>query len=311
VDTLHGSVTLPVFQGRVNGKLVWYIVTESSDRADAARRGVTWAPRLAALATSDAAQPGAMVNGELRYRSGITFTAGRVVRPQPDSGFPALEASPGSVGDPGYTPFVRLLNGVVLNAPIVADEYHTIDRVITLDIGRGRVTLRLARGYGSARHVWYISTDASDPMVAAFERSTWAPAMAATPKVAESGAGSARFGILAIANGVTDRTSPERQGMQSALKDGLSPLNILQAAPLPGDSSYTPAWDLHLAMWTSSAVSQDQRVKIITWQEAKAYAERGLLVTAMPGTANPLLGGLEAAGVVVNCPVMASFPREP
>jgi hypothetical protein len=31
----------------------------------------------------------------------------------------------------------------------------------------------------------------------------------------------------------------------------------------------------------------------------------------MPGTPNPLLGGLEAAGVVVNCPVMASFPREP
>lgn len=38
--------TLPLYQGMHNGTMVWYIVTESSDRDDAEARGVNWTPRL-------------------------------------------------------------------------------------------------------------------------------------------------------------------------------------------------------------------------------------------------------------------------
>lgn len=311
VDTAHATVTLPVHQGRAGGRLVWYIVTESSDLADARRRGVTWAPRIAALATHIGTQPATEPNGELRYAAGVDFTPERVVRPAPDSGFPPIVAEPGSVGEPGYSPFVRLPSGVVLNAPIVADEHRTMDRVVRLDIGRGRVTMRITRGYAQARDAWYISTEASDPMVAALEGATYVAGLATIPTPGSAGIGSVRLGILAVANGDADPTSPERQGMRSALIDGLSPLNVLQGAPDPSarDTSYSPVWDLHLVMWTPAAISQDQRVKIITWAEAAAYAERGFLVSAMPGAANASLNGLSSTGIVVNCPVVATFDR--
>jgi len=311
VDTVHGTVTLPVHAGRAGNRLVWHIVTESSDLADARRRGVTWAPRLAALATHIGTQPATEQNGELRYPAGVDFTPERVVRAAPDSGFPPIVAQPGSVGDPGYSPFVRLPSGVVLNAPIVADEHRTMDRVVRLDVGRGRVTMRITRGYALARHAWYISTEASDPMVAALEGATYVAALATIPAPGSADGGSARFGLVAVANGDADPTSPERQGMRSALIDGLSPLNVLQGAPDPSarDTAYSPVWDLHLVMWTPAAIAQDQRVKIITWAEAAAYAERGFLVSAMPGTANASLNGLSSTGIVVNCPVVATFAR--
>ncbi|MDA1080816.1 MAG: hypothetical protein O2973_03910 [Gemmatimonadetes bacterium] len=300
--------------------MVWYIVTESSDLADARQRGVTYSPRLGALAANAAnpasgsglgTQPARESSGSLKFTAGVDFTPERVVRAALDSGFPPITAQPGSVGEPGYSPFVRLPSGVVLNAPIIADEHRTMDRVVSLDIGRDRVTLRITRGYAEARDAWYISTEASDPMVAALEGATYAAALTAIPTPAESGAGSARFGLVAVANGETDRTSPERQGMRSAMLDGLSPLNVLEGAPDPAgrDTSYSPVWELHLVMWTADAIADDQRVKIITWAEAAAYAERGFLVGAMPGAANASLGGLASTGIVVNCPVVATFSR--
>src|SRR5437660_582114 len=47
LDTKAGTVTLPLFKGRTrSGGAVWYIVTESSNKADAAKRGVNWSPKL-------------------------------------------------------------------------------------------------------------------------------------------------------------------------------------------------------------------------------------------------------------------------
>lgn len=46
-DAKAGTITLPLFKGRsASGGTVWYVVTDSSDRADARRRGVNFAPRL-------------------------------------------------------------------------------------------------------------------------------------------------------------------------------------------------------------------------------------------------------------------------
>ena len=39
VDEVDGTITLPLHEGRHHGARVWYVVTESSDGNDAARRG--------------------------------------------------------------------------------------------------------------------------------------------------------------------------------------------------------------------------------------------------------------------------------
>lgn len=137
----------------------------------------------------------------------------------------------------------------MLNAPIIGDQRDILDRVVAMNIGRLEATLRLARGYGAGRHVWYISTEASDATVAAMERSTYAPLLAEAPEVALYAEGTARFYLLAITNGPVGRGNPERQGLASALLDGLPPLNILHGVPDPKakDHDYTPLWDLHLA----------------------------------------------------------------
>jgi hypothetical protein len=306
IDTVSGTVTLPMFRGRIRDNPVWYIVTESSVRADAHRRGVAWAPKLAALAGTAAVQYGQLTDGMLEYSAGVDFSPSRVLRPARDSGFPPFEAHAGSVARGGYSPFVQTRDGAILNAPIIADERGALDRVISMDVATQRVVLKMSRGYANDRHAWYISTEASDETVAAIERATYAPALTAAPA-------EARSGILAIVNGVTDRASADRQGLRSALLDDLSPLNVLQHVPDPAeaDLSYSPLWNLHMAVWSASAVSTNQREKVFTFAEVAAFAKRGLLASAGTGTANPALGGLRAAAVAVNCPLLVTFGREP
>jgi hypothetical protein len=305
IDTINGTVTLPMFRGRIRDNLVWYIVTESSTRADAHRRGVTWAPKLNALAGTAATQYGQLTDGMLEYTAGVDFSPSRRLRPAPDSGFPPLGARAGSIAQRGYSPFVHLRDGAILNAPLIADERGALDRVISMDVATQRVVLKMSRGYANDRHAWYISTEASDETVAAIERATYAPALATAPA-------EARSGILAIVNGVTDRSSADRQGLRSALLDDLSPLNVLEHAPDPAerDLSYSPLWNLHMAGWSASAISTNQREKVFTFSEAAAFAKRGLLASSGMGQSNPSLGGLRSAGVAVNCPLLVTFGRE-
>ena len=300
IDTIGGFATLPVYQGLVGSKTVWYIVTESSDRADAARRGVTWAPRLKAMAGTAASQRAHESRGLLTFDAGVDFTPTRSVVANPESGFPPSVASPGSMADPFYSPFVVLDNGIVINAPIVADERAALDRVERLDPTTGTVRLRISRGYWNGQAVWYTSTDASDEVVAAMERATFAPAMRAAPGEGKTGAtGSARTGILAVTNGETGLDNPERQGLRSALVDDRAPLNALEHAPDASGKNpiYSPAWELNLTHWSAGAVTGNQRMKLFSWQQAQTLTGSGFLV------AEP------RPGVVINCPVIAVFPR--
>ena len=297
IDTVGGFATLPLHRGTVRGRLVWYVVTESSDRADAARRGVTWAPRLRVLAMNPGAQYGHLAGDVLRYDAGVDFTPERTVVANPDSAFPPRVASPGSIAEPFYSPFVVLEGGVVINAPIVADERRALDRVDWLDPGRGLVRLRLSRGYWNDRTVWYTSTEASDETVAAMERATLAPAMREIPGDAQGAApGSARTGITAVVNGETGLDNPDRQGLRSALVDDRAPLNILEQAPDPSlaDHAYSPAWDLRFVRWSADAIAKDQRAKLFSWQAVDALVRSGALAAA-------------PAHVVINCPVIAIY----
>jgi hypothetical protein len=74
------------------------------------------------------------------------------------------------------------------------------------------------------REVIYLSTDASDPLAAALENVPLAPAIGATPPAALAG-------LVAFTNGATGAENMQRQGLASAIKDGLSPLNVLQSFP--------------------------------------------------------------------------------
>jgi hypothetical protein len=311
VDTVAGEVELPVFRGEAEGHDVWYIITESSDAVEALKHGVTFAPRLARLHGTRALQRGHVAGSVLHYAAGVEFSPSRVVRAQPDSGFPALEAHPGSVAHDGYSPFIEVADGVILNAPIIADASGTLDRVVALDSTRGVVRLRMSRGYFDDRHAWYISTEASDAAVASFERATYAPSLNAAPEPGISSNLSARSGILSIMNGVRERGSAERQGMQSALLNDLAPLNILQHAPSRdfADDAYSPLWDLHFMRWTASAIETNQREKVFSWDEGVALARRGLLVNATSSVRPDSSRTLRAAGVAINCPVMITLPR--
>ena len=312
VDTVRGVVTLPLHQGFVGRKVVWYIVTESSDRADAARRRVTWAPRLKVLVGTDAAQRAHETHGQLSYDAGVDLTPDRAVVGNPQTGFPPTTATPGSVADPFYSPFVVLDNGVVLNAPIVGDERAIIDRVESLDPVAGVVRLRMSRGYVMDQVAWYITTDASDQMVAAMEGGTLAPALRATPGEGTTNAqSSARTGILAVINGETGVDNPERQGLESAMMDGRAPLSILEHSPDPTGKNpiYSPAWDLHLVRWSQAAVANNQRTKIFSWDQARTLLAGGFIAAEGPNTARAGPKELSPARIVINCPVIAVFRR--
>jgi hypothetical protein len=47
IDIAHETVTLPLHEGRTtDGRITWYVVSESSDQADAKRRGVNYSNKL-------------------------------------------------------------------------------------------------------------------------------------------------------------------------------------------------------------------------------------------------------------------------
>jgi len=111
--------------------------------------------------------------------------------------FPSAVAVPGSVGDAEYTPLVRIANagGQIYNAPVIAfdksaaeigacagnvDHSLVHDRVLKIcpaANGGGTVTIKLTTIFRFGRPAQYMSTEASDPMVATLDRGTFTPAM--------------------------------------------------------------------------------------------------------------------------------------
>ena len=68
-----------------------------------------------------------------------------------------------------------------------------------------------------------------------------------------------RSGLVAFTNGQISAINPQRQGLNSALLDGLDPLNILSWNP--NQSRYSPLWDIYLAQWSQDAISTRQNVR--------------------------------------------------
>src|SRR6266851_1382788 len=109
------TVTLPVFKGLTPaGEDTWYVVTESSDAADAQRRGVNFSPKLAHALGTKAVQHVAVLNPQapllnrvIQFAGTVDFGPQRVVVPEPAPNyFPPSQFTPGSVADATYSPLI-------------------------------------------------------------------------------------------------------------------------------------------------------------------------------------------------------------
>jgi hypothetical protein len=69
--------------------------------------------------------------------------------------------------------------------------------------------------------------DASNPIAASMENATLSTKLGAISTGHDDSAFSAVERIFAFINGPAGKDNPQRQGFDSALADGLSPLNVL------------------------------------------------------------------------------------
>jgi hypothetical protein len=299
--------TLPVFMGTSHGQVVWYVVTESSDPEDAEARGVNFAPKLLNAVGTAAVQQARMVDGMLDFPATVHFGLGRTVEPGP-TGFPPTAAKPGAIGETrsetgaaDYTPLVSLPNGIVLNAPHVATGATAsakANKVAWLDLPSHTVGYRETPGLLSNNDVHYLSFEASIEVAAALEDVTFAPALNSAPGFGSDDEDdtSARAALIAFANGQLDAMNPQRQGLNSAILDGLSPLNVVNVAP--GSSIYSPLWDVRMAAWTPAATAAGANTRQGDHVGILGLVDEGL-ITAPDGSP------FGAAGFVVNCPVVS------
>lgn len=285
VEHADGTVTLPLRRGRTADGWFHYVVLDASTSAAADRFGVNRAAKLENALGTAAVQRGRFRRGVLVVAAGVDFSPDRSVG----------EGRPGSVGAAGYSPLVRLPDGTVIDAPHVANATGVHDKVVAL--GSGSVRLQMTEGRSRGRVVHYLSTDASQPGPAALEGATLAPALDAAPRPGDDGSGSARASLAALVNGQTGADNPQRQGIGSALADGLDPLNVLAWTPQQG--RYSPLWDVFLAEWTPAAKAAGRDLRQDRFADVEDLAEDGL-VTAPGG------GPFGASDVVVVCPIISA-----
>ena len=303
IDITGRAVTLPLFAGRSSAGKTFYVVTDSSDRDDATKRKVNYAPKLAlALGTKAVEKVTVGTDGVLTFPGTVKFGLDRTVKPGPN-GFPPDAATPGAIGDAQYSPLITTDGKTVLNATQVANDSGQHNGIITIDKGAKQVTLKLLGGFTGGAKVVYLRLDASSPVVAALEESTLAANLDSAPGLGSNDpATSSRSAIVPIVNGAR-AGSADRQGLQSAVLGEGEPLNIQQT--LPNDLSYSPVWDVTPAVWSDAAIAAARRKLLTSASEVIAAITTGDLGSGGAGPSNNSLAGLKAAGFISNCPTVA------
>ena len=251
VDLSHETARLPLYQGRADGKTVWFVLLDASDPGAAHDLGVNYAPKLGNLGigcpecvqsvTLDSPTPDQNRFGQavVNFEGAPDFSPQRVAEPGPN-GFPLAKFEPGAVAGKGYSPFIRIAGSqTVYSAPIVAtgdrpsDVTHhsdTGDRVLGIHIappsppGQYRESwadLLLVKGFDAGQPIVYLSTDAGQPLTAVLERATYVPAL---DKAAYNGGddflGSARERLFGFVNGRSGAGNRQAQGFVHLVKDG-------------------------------------------------------------------------------------------
>jgi hypothetical protein len=193
----------------------------------------------------------------------------------------------------GYSPLIQLPDGTILNAPhvAVASANGTLSRAPKVKaLGNGKVTLDLTPGFSDGKPIVYISTDASDPLAATLENVPYVPAMADVPE-------DTLIDLVAFTNGQTGKANPQRQGLTSAIQDGMSPLNI--AANVPDSPAYSPLWAVNLAKWVTSPAGPRQT----SVDAVRALSNQGQVASFNPN--DPASKApLAPSGIIVNCPII-------
>jgi hypothetical protein len=347
IDLTRSTVRLPLYRGNVHGKIVWYIITDVSDPGMAHNLDINYAPKLVNMGINCAhcVQETTITvpaNNDfdtaiINFEGSPDFSPTRSIVAGP-TGFPPKSFQPGAVGDALYSPFIRFRNSVVVyNAPIVAtgngpfDLYHhtnTGDRVVGIDLKNRTVDLLMVNGFDAGQPIFYISTDANNPVAATLERATYAPALLNAPYPGgDDFIASARERIFTFSNGQTGRNNPQAQGLSNVLFDGNNaldatpentgvgkPLGNEQADPLniQGDfptlddprnaNAYSPAWDLQIGEWTKEAIAKGLNTRqtdenIILRLVAQGY------ITGPGGTR------YGSSNILINCPPVG-FPNQ-
>jgi hypothetical protein len=294
VEGGNDTVTLPLYHGTSGGGDVWFVVLDASTGAAADRLGVNHSQKLANAGAGAVQRVDAtlddLVAGRADFPGTVDFAPVRVVVPTPGIGFPPLAAAPGARGNAGYSPLIELRDGTVLNAPQLVNATGRADKVVALDTSAGRVVYRETNGFQGDRPVRYVSTDASDEGAAALEDVTYAPVLNAAPAPGADGTDAARASLAAFVNGQTGAGNADRQGLNSALLDGLDPLNVLRWAPNQG--RYSPLWDVHPATWVGTA-GPAQR----DWNTIQGLVDHGRITGPDGAPFGP-------TGFIVDCPIV-------
>jgi hypothetical protein len=298
------TATLPLHRGTSNGQTVWYVVTDDSSASDAKARGVNYVPKLRNAIGSPAVQVVSVNNGVVEFPATVDFHHARHLQPGP-TGFPPAAAEPPAVGNPGYSPLIKLPDGTVINAPQIANSSGRADKVLGLDTGHMTVQYKETEGRYEDKHVHYMSFESGSPIAATIEDVTFAPALNMVPKQGNEGLKtSSREKLVAFVNGDTGTANPQRQGENSTVLDGLDPHNILHETPvLPGHEDighdvYAPMWDVHFAEWTREAINAGDREELRSTDEVMERVGKKLITS--PGGAP-----FGPAGFVVNCPLLS------
>jgi hypothetical protein len=325
LDRDAGTLTLPLYRGRLGtGEAVWYILTDTTDRDNAAALGLNFSAKLQ-YADADggvAVRTARYVNegGEtvLVFDQGsVDFSPVRSVTPgAAPNFFPPTAFQPGSTGDAAYSPLVRIENagGHVYNAPMVAfnldasqidycdgnpDHARVHDKVRSICPADRTVTLELTPGFSFGRPVLYLSTDTNALLPSALEGATYSPALQDVAVGADDSALSAVERIFLFTNGPTGTDNPQRQGLNSALSDGRGPLNVLGGIPTIA-TDYSPLWDVNLGEWTQTAIDNGYRSRLTEEFAILGFVERGWVTG--PGGAP-----YGSTGIIVNCPIVFRF----
>jgi hypothetical protein len=304
VENPDGTVTLPLFRGTSHGDTVYYVIIDTSDGTLSQSLGVNTSAKLANFGSPSAVQKVSVINGVIDFPHTVNFAPEHFVSaPGP---FPPATFQAGAIGEDGYSPLIVLPTGVVVNAPQIARDQNgdgkidlfteAADKVVSIDTVNLKVVYRETDGVQGGKAVKYASFDSSDPLAAALEDVTYAPALNNAATLDDDSTASSRASLAAFVNGQTGVNNPQRQGLNSAVLGDGDPINVLRWNPSQG--RYSPLWDVHLAAWTDAAIAAGLNTRQSDYGTVQGLVDHGFITG--PGGAR-----FAASGFIVNCPIIS------